>query len=670
MRADLLALTPEAVAALSNAGLVKRALRELEQGQRPQLEETADGTVVARFADGATARLEPGKVLRDTPCSCNASGVCRHRVAAALAYPAFARAGEPGDTSAAARESPAVPWSPGSFDDAALERALARRILEQAQALRRRGLVVEIRRSSAEDPVPAAALPACSVRFLVPGDLAYARCDCELGQRCAHVAVAVWAFREADARGTGTIAATVVLGEGAHVEATPAGSAALAALTALTTDLLLDGAVHVTASAAQRFALVRSQLIEAGLTWQVTLLDDVEAMLSAYRQRSARYREAELARLLNEVHARALAAQSDGELPRGHVLGQGEAAQTRLDHLRLLSLGARVTADGTARDVEVFLADPDTATVLVLHKRFETAEGEAPADAVALGGRRVASQVALGSLARGQLVTRVARRRANRTLVLGAPTGGQTSLTAQAGDWGQLPAPLLVGDLAALAQRWRERPPRALRPRVLAEDIHVVQVNAVQHVAFDPAEQMLAALVSDAAGNDFVVARRYRAVAPGALEAIAQAFSGELGAVAFVAGELRRHLSGFELDPTAISVGGRLVVPDLEAPQARAMPRGQTATASSPLEDGLAAAMSTLHDAAHIGLQRVGASWFERLREAAAALSSTGLRSCAAALRGLEAAATRAQVDAAGKEAAARAWQEAALRLHVAAELT
>src|SRR6516225_4249639 len=88
-RADLLALSPESVAALSNLGLVKRAQREIASGEGPDLSEDEDGVVTGSFKDGTVARLVPGKSLRDTPCSCGAVAVCRHRVAVALAYPAW-----------------------------------------------------------------------------------------------------------------------------------------------------------------------------------------------------------------------------------------------------------------------------------------------------------------------------------------------------------------------------------------------------------------------------------------------------------------------------------------------------------------------------------------------------------------------------------------------------
>ncbi len=73
MRADLLALSPESIAALANLGLVKRAQKEIAAGQGPALEEDDAGVVTGRFADGTVTRLVPGKPLREAPCSCGAA---------------------------------------------------------------------------------------------------------------------------------------------------------------------------------------------------------------------------------------------------------------------------------------------------------------------------------------------------------------------------------------------------------------------------------------------------------------------------------------------------------------------------------------------------------------------------------------------------------------------
>ncbi len=198
MRADLVALTPEALAALANVGLVKRAQRELDQGKGPRLEESADGTVTGHFDDGVVTRLPPNTTLRDCLCTCVASGVCRHRVAVALAYRTFASAPTSITTAEVPLAAPLVGVSPADIDDAALERLLPKRTLEDARAIARRGMVIEVVQAAGNEP-PTARLAACTVRFFVPNDPAYARCDCAAGQGCVHVALAVWAFRAGDA---------------------------------------------------------------------------------------------------------------------------------------------------------------------------------------------------------------------------------------------------------------------------------------------------------------------------------------------------------------------------------------------------------------------------------------------------------------------------------------
>ncbi len=676
MRADLLALTPEAVAALANMGLVKRALKELEQGKGPEVSEDADGVVSGRFPDGVTASLPPGVALRDAPCSCGSSAVCRHRVALALTYPAWAR--DRGDApvrileASGSQDVGASPsWSPGEVDDEALLRRLGRRTFERAAALRRAGVTVAVRRPDRTDPAASAELPSCTVRFLVPGDLAWARCDCAARQDCEHVALAVWAFRAAAARDREV---PRLLVEVAEERSAVAGLNALDEAARLAGEILLDGAVHARPSLAPAFATCREGLRRAGQTWPFTLLEDLEEQLAAWRTRSARYGAAHVAALLAELEARRRAVARGGELPAPFVLGQGEALETRLDHLRLVSLGARVQADDQSsqknRDAEILLADPDTATVFVLRKRWTFSEGDEPPDAPSLAGRRAASGASLEGLARGQAVTRVARRRANRLLVLGDARGGLTSVMPQTGAWEARPAPLRVTRLADLAEAWTARPPHLLRPRVLAEDVHVVAVQEVAWIADLHGAQSLAAAVLDQDGETILLRKPWRAVAPRALDFLAAALAGVWGPVRFVSGEIRRHLGGFEMEPLAVACD-RLVVPDLEKGTVE-VPRLDPARepADPPVESAAAAALGLLDEGAHHGLRHAAAGYPDRLRAAGKRLEGVGLTDCAARLRRLDE--TLRAARAGGEDAwpeAARAWADAAVRLQLVREM-
>jgi len=648
MRADLLALTPDAVAALANRGLVKRAQRELDRGDGPTLVEEPDGTVLGTFADGVVARLPVGVPLVEAPCSCGAPAACRHKVATALAYRPWAESRAPAEETTEADLGAEQAWSPAGFEDEALRAALGKRVFDGARRARSRGVVVELRHG----PPPAAILPSCTVRFLVPRDLGYALCDCEVANHCVHLALAVWAFRESDRD------RVVELRGEAHAGV---DDGPLTPARALARELLETGVAGASPALGQRFAVAREALATARQAWPTLLLEDLEATLAAYRARSARYERAAAASLLVELEARARAASADAELPAGHVLGTGEALETRLDLLRLVSLGARVDGGPGWRRARVLLCDPSSAMVLVLERAWTfEARDDFPTGA-GLASRSLGGGLRLGALAHGQVVSRAVRRRANRALVFGSRAGGATSVTPQTGAWEDLPEPIRVDGAAAVAAAHAARPPRLLRPRVLAEDVHVLPVAEVLAISWDPAAQTLTADVSDGEAIYHVV-RAYRAAAPAALDAIAVALSGAHGPPRFVAGEVRRHLGRVEVDPSAIACD-RVIVPDLWDGEAVVVPTAPSRGVEGHPEGAVATAAGLLEDAAHGGLRALSAGWSARLRESAAALDEVGLATTGEALATVASAVDEARVSGAGWPAACDAWLAAALRV-------
>src|SRR5262249_8784929 len=134
--------------------------------------------------------------------------------------------------------------------------------------------------------------------------------------------------------------------------------------------LITLGVAHSSEGDRARFARVRADLAKAGLLWPATIIDDLEMTLEAYRTRSARYRTAEAVFLLASLDARSPAVSRRGGLPARLILGSDEAREPALDHVRLLSLGARVVADGDKRQANVYLADPDSGVVLVASRDF------------------------------------------------------------------------------------------------------------------------------------------------------------------------------------------------------------------------------------------------------------------------------------------------------------
>ncbi|GIF25657.1 hypothetical protein BJ973_003935 [Actinoplanes tereljensis] len=729
MRPDLLALTPETLAELTNRGLVKRATREADR-EPPALSEDPDGTVHATAPDGTTTSLPTGG-LEAGKCSCAAPGVCRHVIALVLAYqqqhnaasataagqaerseaagtsrslhPAgeAEAAGSPEDetepeagphavgggageaaadpqraTSAGlesapgpdanSTRSPEAGWSPGEFSDVQLAARIGERGVTAARRVERAGYVARVHRGRPGDPVPTVELPTATVRFLVPRDLGFARTDAVAGVRDDVIALAVWAFRAADEQAPGRPDVQVQVGG----RATVSGGPGLDRAVALAGLVLREGAVHLGAGIGAEVASVRRELEAGRMRWPLLAVDDLIGQLDAYRDRSARYRPDALADHVAELFARHRAVTgSSGREPGGNdgsgrgggaslvsrVLGTDEASETPLRRARLDGLGARVSVVGEERVVEVFLAHADSATVLVLRRAYET-EDVGPR----LGERRVAG-VTIRALASGAVVTESASRSASRTVRLGARRLSRTEAMASRGSWQHLPRTLIASDLAVLAAELDALPPRPIRARVEAELVRVVPIAEVLSLSYAPGAQRLDAVVADAQGTTATITATHAACAPGRLDAVAEALSGE---ARYVAGSVRRGGGGVLIDPIGFAVGDGVLVPDLAPAGHGTGPPRPADAAADPLGHALDEALTLLAEVAHRGLLHTPPTMPGRLRAAADHLGRAGLRRAAESTKVL---ADRLGPDP-GDEAA-NAWVDAYLRVSVTSEL-
>jgi hypothetical protein len=693
MRADLLALTPDTLAELTNRGLVKRATREVER-ESPAIAEDPDGTVTATASDGTTTSLPPGG-LEAGKCSCGAPGVCRHIVGLVLAYQTWQPGTPPanatgqadaGETPADPSATPADPsemqagvggaedgagavrvatglvgseravgsgWSPGEFSDAELEARIGERMMAAARRVERGGFVARVHRGRVGDPVPTVELPTATVRFLVPGNLGFARTDAVAGVRDDVIALAVWAFRAADSRGPGVADLQVQVGGGRS--RTAGAGAALERAVALAGLVLREGAVHLGAGIGAEVSGVRRELEAARMRWPLLAVDDLVAQLGAYRDRTARYRPEALAEHVAELFARRRTVTEGGASLASRVLGTDEAAETPLRRARLDGLGARVSAIGEERVVDVFLAHADSAAVLVLRRAYES-EDPGPR----LAERRVAG-VTIGALAGGAVITESAARSASRTVRLGARRLSRTEAMASRGSWQNLPRALIAADLAALATELDALPPRPVRARVEAELVRVVPIAEVVTVRYSPGAQRLDAVIVDAAGTAATVTATHAACAPGRLDGVAAALAGE---VRYVAGTVRRGGGGIVIDPIGFAVGDGVLVPDLSPAGPGAEPRDRPDSPIDPLGHALEEAVALLAEVAHRGLVHAPPTMGQRLRQAADRLARVGLRRAADAttvLAGL--------LGPDPGERAVQAWVDAFLRVSLSAEL-
>ena len=608
MRADLLALTTDALAGLANRGLVKRATKEL--AAVPPVVAADDGTVEASFPDGARVTLPPGHGLDAANCTCGAPGICRHRIGAVLAYQRDHAAAPPAPDAAA----PDVPsgW-PGSVTDEELGDRFGARTLTAARRMVSGGLTARVRRQAMTVETPSA-----TVRFLVPGELGFVDCDARAETRDALVVVAVWAFRHAGAHQPDDPDVTVDLA--GHEDRTV--PPAMAGVAATAGELLRTGVVSAdeVLGAALRRELAACE--RANLRWPAAALAELVEQLTAYRTRSAQHDPVRVAELIAELHARHHAA---GRAP-SRVLGTDEPAETPLRQVRLVALGCRVgrglsedTAEA-AGSAEVFLAHPGTETVLAVRHRWA-------AGTAAAGSRRIAGTT-LASLAAGNVVSEAAVRSAGRVVRFGAGKLARTTVSPLGQSWSELPKALRPTITEALAQL-AGLPPRVVRPRVAAELVRVVPVAEVRQVRYHAGAQRLDAVVADSDGAVATVSLTHRGAAPGALDALADALARE---PVEVSGAIRRARGGLVVEPYAVRTTDGVVVPDLVT-AAGAVPPAADHASRDPLAAAVENALTLLAEAAHRGLNRLPPTTAARITPAADALSRTGLTRCAEAVR-------------------------------------
>ncbi|GAB3260750.1 hypothetical protein [Kineosporia babensis] len=653
MRAELLALTPDSLAELTNRGLVKRATRDVERAA-PVVVENEAGTLAATFADGVTTELPVGG-LEAGRCSCGAVGICRHVLALVLVYTASAQepdqdvSGQAGaEHEGAAEAIPENDWSPATFTDEELEAHIGKRALTAARRAHKAGYAAHVRRAAATNPVPSVDLPSATVRFHVPGDLGYARSDAKAGTREDLIALAVWAFRAADEQEPTKPEVHVQVGG----EAAGDGGNELEEAVTLATTVLTEGAVNLETGLATQIATARKSLEAARLRWPLLALDDLDTQLQAYRDRSARYRPEALADHVAELLARHRAVTNDGTGLHSRILGTDEASQTQLRQARLDGLGARVRAFGDERTVEVFLAHADSASVLVLRKVYKAGErGDG------LAARRVAGTT-IQRLAGSSVITDSAQRSASRTVRIGSGSLSRTHAMTAARPWQHLPPGIMAPDLQGLARELDELPPRLVRARVEAELVRVIPLAGVEAVTYSPGDQRLDAVVTDAVGTAALISATHESCTPGRLDALAAALEDD---PRYVSGMVARRGGRILIDPIALAFEDRVIVPDLA-------PTGRTAAADGPalgapdvLHQALDETAALLAEIAHRGMGHLPPTMTDRLQTAAGMLRTAGLVAVAADVQQLVSTPPHQAVDV---------WANAYLRVSLARDLS
>jgi hypothetical protein len=550
LRPDLLALTPEDLAALSNRGHTRAAQRDCQDASlSAQWEEGADGTIRATWSDGPVCVLPGGGSLKEGRCSCPAISVCRHLVRTVLAWQRL-KAADP-------QAAPAAPeaWDPGRIGDALLKRQAAKGVLKAASSLWDGGVLAELLRGV--KPSARFHCPGHTVRFLVPDDLRYTKCSCGQAAPCEHAVLAVRAFR--------LLAPEAAFGiVSAGTPGAPVEPALLDAAAGCVRDLIDCGLTGLGTPWRDRARRAAADCAASQLTWPAQILEELAADLERYLARDAAFAPGQTVERAGELLLRLDAIRAGtAPVPQAFIRGLPADRDTGLGYARLIGLGATVSESPHSTRLTVFLQNTGSGDVMtVVHEEARGSDPAALKPLHELAGASVFKDITMAMLAAGQLQTQGGKRTASGRLSL---RSARPAVNPQSYAWEELQAPVLVEDFGELAARLALLAPASFRPRREAADFHVCPLAGVEHAAFDPASNSILALLHDRAGGSARLQHPWTARGERGAEALLAALHGR-DTPLFVAGHVRSAGGTLLIRPAALVLaaeGGsrRLLLP-------------------------------------------------------------------------------------------------------------
>lgn len=638
-RTDLLHLSPEALTQLTNAGLVKRAVREFENGYVPELKLEEDATLSALFADGVACVWPRGTPIAQSKCTCGATSVCRHRLIAALhfrgQFATQAIEGTAAQTATASVSSAATDArkfdltleSPAATTDEAIAALVPPSLLGIATQQAEQGITIEVRRIAAGEPCDTARLPAATVRFWAGSAIEAARCDCVRASACEHIVLGAWAFRKAAISAVQEPITQVRLGgigQTSQIDRAP--------YLAVMQSIMLRGTANGINAHTQVFSMAFDAAHHDKADWISQNLHAIENWGAAYAARSARYDPTKGVDLVTELALRMKVGALPGNAKA--VLGIGQPHEVALDRLRLMCLGARTERDGELRRTRIVLADVDTGTRMSLSHEWQVLSDHLADEASIRAAERVAPGVRLEQLAQGQLLSQQAKRKADGTIQLARARSNQNSLLPQSGDWSMLGAPLRFSRVEQLKVEKRNNPHDYVLPRHAATQFVVFSPTSIGAAFYDPNAQMIVLDVQDSQGETLRIRRTHESHIRNALDALADAALGRCGTLKHVAGVLSWEHGIPVIDPWAL-VCDALIVPDFSQSKDAlfALPLGY---AGDGERDLIAIVLAQLRENVsvmlHHGLADLPSTWFGNMLQSAQQMRALSLSALAASV--------------------------------------
>ncbi|MCB9609649.1 MAG: hypothetical protein H6716_23860 [Polyangiaceae bacterium] len=544
-RADLLALTAEDLAALTNRGTVKRAQKELQSDELEfQVRDADDGDLVVVWSNGVSCTFVRGKTIKDAICTSGLNGITRHVIRSVLAYQSQQQAdasGEPGDS---APSGPASSWDPGQISDEQLEQHFGKAAVSKARRRFEAGVLLELIRGA--KPTVRFLEESITLRFLVEGDLGYVTGDCAERQLSLWCAVAVWGFRELSAEKVAGIVSV-------HQTRVTDRREEVSQIEELLDELGRDGFAGLAPTWRARCSRAEAVARKAGLIWPAEIMLELLEQQELYVQRDARFEPRLCVELLGELTARCRAiANSTTSIPQALIRGSQADSVAEIAGGRMIGLGLGIVAWKRHATLSVYLQDADLGSVMSVERSFAEEDADKPArDFETLAATSIRRNLSLAGLTTSQLLLKAGKRTPSGRLLL--PRGvSSMGVNPQDFQWEQLKAPLAADSFAQLQARYLELPPSYLRPRRRTENLHVVALARASEPGFEPAMQVLTATLHDTAGGRARLVHPYHDRGRAGFGRLLRTLTSMGEQVRYVCGHVRSVRDTLELQPVSL----------------------------------------------------------------------------------------------------------------------
>jgi hypothetical protein len=422
-----------------------------------------------------------------------------------------------------------------------MEKTIGATLLARAEKLFKDGQIVEVARGT--KPFARFHTLSHSIRFMVPYDLRYARCDCATPSPCIHVPLAVMAFRLLS---SDQVAGTVVTAPNPM----PINNALIAEIEKALNQLAAFGIAQINPVLMGELKRASETCANEELVWPAEILQEVVLEIERYQGHDARYSAEHIVCLIAELLIRFDTIKAaTGAIPVEFVKGLKSDKPTDVASTRLVGLGCGGSVSRFGSSLVAYMQDVNSGNLVTLKKDFVEKSDDEWRSLYSLSEKPALKALGLGALGKGQILTKGGKMTPTRVYM---PGRCQFTFNHQSYQWELLRPPLAVDSFAELRAIINANFPSYVAPRYSGRDFYVCAVNGVEHPRFNEMDQTIEALLIDRHDEHAQLIFPYYSVSAHGCRTLLYHLKRAPQSVKFVAGHVQAGRHGLVITPVAV----------------------------------------------------------------------------------------------------------------------